>query len=55
MCMCAAAACDRQKVERILEYTKDVPQEAAPVVQGRRPAPKWPVDGALTVKNLTVQ
>ncbi|CAM9476059.1 unnamed protein product, partial [Hapterophycus canaliculatus] len=42
-------------VERILEYTKDVPQEAAPVVQGHRPPPKWPAEGALTVKNLTVQ
>ncbi|CAN0439201.1 unnamed protein product, partial [Laminaria digitata] len=42
-------------VERILEYTRDVPQEAAAVVQGRRPAPTWPEAGALTVENLTVQ
>lgn len=43
------------QVERILEYTRGVPQEAAAVVPGRRPAPTWPEAGALSVKNLTVQ
>lgn len=43
------------KVERILEYTNEVPQEAASIVQGRRPAPSWPANGALSVENLTVQ
>lgn len=51
----AAPVRSKPQVERILEYTKDVPQEAAAVVQGHRPVPKWPADGALTVKNLTVQ
>lgn len=43
------------QVERILEYTKEVPQEAAHIVQGRRPAQSWPDQGALSVENLTVQ
>ena len=42
-------------MERILEYTRDVPQEAAAIVQGRRPAPTWPEAGAISVENLTVQ
>lgn len=42
-------------MERILEYTNDLPQEAPAVVQGRRPSPGWPTDGALNVENLTVQ
>ena len=55
VCLPPRSTMNKTQVERILEYTKDVPQEAAPVVQGRRPEPKWPADGALTVKNLTVQ
>lgn len=59
VCALAAAfpllSCLESKVERILEYTKNVPQEAARVVEGRRPAPTWPSEGALSVKNLTVQ
>lgn len=54
-CACHRRVRDCNKVERILEYTKNVPQEAAPIVQGRRPDPMWPARGALTVKNLTLQ
>lgn len=42
-------------MERILEYTHDVPQEAPAIVQGRRPGPGWPAEGALNVEHLTVQ
>lgn len=42
-------------MERILEYTNEVPQEAPAIVQGRRPDAGWPANGALSVENLTVQ
>ncbi|CAN0096597.1 unnamed protein product, partial [Discosporangium mesarthrocarpum] len=42
-------------VERILEYTEGVPQEAPEIVQGNRPPPGWPSQGAITVRNLTLK
>lgn len=42
-------------MERVLEYTNHVPQEALSVVDGRRPGPGWPGEGAIKVENLTLQ
>ncbi|KAG5191528.1 P-loop containing nucleoside triphosphate hydrolase protein [Tribonema minus] len=41
-------------VERVIEFTQ-IPQEAPPVVEGRRPPPNWPQHGAIQFTDLTLQ
>lgn len=42
-------------VERVLEYTRDLPAEKDEVVEGCRPPASWPSTGSLEVKDLQLR
>ncbi|CAM9243656.1 unnamed protein product [Choristocarpus tenellus] len=46
---------EMNSVERILEYTDKLPQEAPATIEDRCPPPNWPSEGALSVRNLTLK
>jgi ABC-type multidrug transport system fused ATPase/permease subunit len=39
-------------VERLWFYTKEIEQEAPEVIADKRPAPEWPTQGEITMRNV---
>merc|ERR1740121_940911 len=42
-------------VERVLEYIKELPDEAPAIVESNRPGPDWPTAGELEVRDLRLR